>query len=165
MRKILALSLVLAISGCASPYQEIGYGGGYYHQRITEDIYKVGFRGNGFTGFEQTRDFAFLRSAEICAQLGYTHFVIEGQEEKSKETTIDMGSTSYTSGSAYGYGDSISYYGTTNTYNNEMSVTKPRIELVARYFDGKPSGRYLEIFEAKLVIGELKEKYGLNKTP
>ena len=161
MRKIL-LCLLFCISvfltGCASPYQKIGYGGGYYHQRIKEDAYKVVFRGNGFTERNRAYDFALLRAAEICIQLGYTHFVVEGEEHKTKTTNIDMGSTSYTSGSMYG--DS-SFYGTTETYSNSMPVSKPRVELFVRYFESVPSGRYLEIHEAEKVIQELSSKYNI----
>jgi len=165
MNKFLSLLFVTFISGCASyptPYQEICETGGYYHQRLAKDTYKVVFRGNGFTEYRRAYDFALLRAAEICDQLGYTHFVIEGQDDKTSTTVVDLGSTSYTSGSLYGYGGSASYYGTTRTSSFLMPITRPRVELVACYFEGKPTGLYLEIFEAKSVIEKLREKYGLN---
>jgi len=144
--------------GCtATPYQELGDTGGYYHQRLHENIFKVGFRGNGFTNYKRAKDFAFLRVAEICDQLDFTYFVIEGQNDVSASTTIDTGSTSYTSGFLYG----DSYSGTTYSSGSSMSFQKPGVELIASCFDNKPTGRYLEIFEAKLVIKQLKEKYHL----
>lgn len=165
MKKMLILLLFVALGGCATPYQAIedtGGMGGYYHQRLAEDTFKVVFSGNGFTEYKRAHDFALLRAAEICNKLGYTHFVIKGQEDRSHTSIVDMGSTSYTSGSIYGSDDLASYYGTTETYNNNMSVLKPGVELVVRYFQGKPSGRYLEIFEAESVIRKLADKYKLD---
>ena len=163
MKKNIAVLIVLFIVACATPYQKIGDTGGFYHLRMDENVFKIGFRGNGFTTYERANDFALLRAAEICKQLGYTHFVLEGQQDRSRTTEVDMGSTSYTSGSVYGYGDTASYYGTTNTYSNTMPVKKPGVELFVRYFDGKPEGRYLEIYEANSVINNLRTKYSLNK--
>jgi len=165
MKKTLTFLLLVAVGGCATPYRAIedtGGMGGYYHQRLADDTFKVVFSGNGFTEYKRAHDFALLRAAEICHELGYTHFVKEGQEDRSRTSVVDMGSTSYTSGSVYGYGDSASYYGTTTTHSNSMPVLKPGVELVVRYFQGEPLGRYLEIFEAESVIRRLALKYGLD---
>ena len=156
---------MLLITGCATPYKSIedtDGRGGYYHQRLSEDTFRVVFEGNGFTEYKRAYDFALLRVAEICVQLGYTHFVLEGQDDTTTVTDVDMGSTSYTSGSLYGYGDSASFFGTTQTYHNSMPVMKPGVVLVARYFVGKPTGKYLEIFTAGAIINMLSYKYSLD---
>ncbi|HUT29624.1 MAG TPA: hypothetical protein VMX13_07525 [Sedimentisphaerales bacterium] len=112
MKRLLTLLSVVALGGCATPYRAIedtGGMGGYYHERLAEDTFRVAFLGNGFTHYKRAHDFAFLRTAEICKQLGYTDFVVEGQEDRAGTSIIDMGSTSYTRGSVYDYGSSASY--------------------------------------------------------
>jgi len=74
---------------------------------------------------------------------------------------MDMGSTSNTSGSIYGSGSSASYFGTTNTQSNTVPVNKPGVELVVKYYEGKPEGRILELHIAETVIKEIKAKYNI----
>lgn len=131
MRKILCLLVI--IGGCATPYRPISTGGGSYYQKIQENVYRVGFRGNVAISFNQAYEYSLLRAAEIGRQLGYSHFVVESQEDKSKREYIDY----------------------------ETSVRKPRIEIVAHYYEGIPTGRHLEIHEAEKVIQELSSKYNL----
>jgi hypothetical protein len=157
---LIAISLAL-LSGCATTYQDMGDTGGYYHQKIAEDIYRIGFRGNGFTNSKRAKDFAMLRAAEVGQQLEYYYMSVEGQEDLSKTTVVNTGSTSYTTGSVHGSGNSSYYSGTTNTYSNSIPVRKPQIEFVVRYFEAEPQGRFLEVHEIAPLVSELKTKYSI----
>lgn len=153
MRKIIVLLALLLCTGCATPYQQIDENGGYYHQRSGEDFFTVGFQGNEYTDYKTAKDFAILRTAEICKQLGYTHFAVEGQTDRSK--TGSTQSFGHTSGSIY----SNTYFG--NTYYSSIPEFYPHIVITARFFEGEPTGRYLEIFVANQIIENIKEKHDI----
>lgn len=159
MKLLITMILVATLGGCATAYQPMGDTGGFYHQKVAENSYIIGFKGNGFTDSQRANDFAKLRAAEIGAKLGFTHFVIEGTLDKSRTQIVDMGSTTTTSGNVYGYGNSASFYGTSRTTSNTMPVFKPGVEIGVLYSEGVPEGRHLEVFVIQDVINELKAKY------
>jgi hypothetical protein len=163
-RNIIISAIICAVlfSGCSTTYQSMSDAGGYYHQKISENIYRIGFRGNGFTNFKKAKDFALLRATEVGNQLGYTYMSIEGSEDLSKTSVINTGSTSYTTGTAYGFGNTAYYSGTTNTYSNAVPVKKPRIEFIVKYFEGKPQERLLEVYQISSLMAELKNRYKMN---
>jgi hypothetical protein len=162
VKYLLGILLIGSLFGCATAYQPMGSTGGFYHQKKSENFYVIGFRGNGFTNAKRANDFAKLRAAEIGSKLGFTHFAIEGSVDKSSREIVNTGSTTTTSGNAYGYGNSVSYYGTSTTTNNSMPVYRPGIDIGVLYFEGIPEGRYLEIFVIEEVLSELKAKYGIS---
>jgi hypothetical protein len=129
---------------------------------IREDVYVVSFLGNGFTSPKRVKDFSMLRAAEIGKKLGYTHFALLGSEDQSTREIVATGSTSHTTGSVYGNGNSATYSGTTTTHPNTMPVFKPGVEIGVQYFEGPPQGRFLEVFEIEEVLARIREKYGLS---
>ena len=161
MKKSFWLMLLVFVGGCTTvtPYQPMGDTGGYYHQKISENSYVIGFRGNGFTERERADDYARLYAAEVCLKLKFTHFVIEGSADKSSTQVINMGSTTSTSGNAYGYGNSMSFNGTSQTTNMAIPVHKPRVEFTVLYSEGYPEGRHLEVYAAQDVVKAMREKY------
>lgn len=161
MKTIIILLLALSLSGCATSYQDLGDTGGYYHQKVTETVYRIGFRANGFTDFKKAKDFAMLRAAGIGNELGFDYMALEGVSDHSKTAYINTGSTSYTTGQAYNYGATTSYYGTTNTYSNTVPVKKPHIEYTVRYFRTKPQEKILDLKEVKPILWSLRSKYGV----
>lgn len=165
MIRIFALLSILLIVGCATPYQKLGDTGGFYHQKMADDVYVIGFRGNGFTEYQRAYDFALLRAAEVCKQLGFSYFSVEGLQDRSRTTIMDMGSTSHTSGSIYGSGSYASYFGTTNTQSNTVPIKKPGVEFAVKYYEVKPEGRILELHAAEEVIQEIKSKYKIQNIP
>lgn len=116
---------------CATLYQPEGLTGGYSETRIAENVWRVFFRGNGFTSQERAIDFALLRSAELCLGSGYRYFVvIEVANEKDVSYTILQ----------------------TNIY----AVTKPSSVNTVVCFTDRPTG-YAVVYDARFVV----EKYGL----
>ena len=73
MRKAIIL-LVFFLSGCITPYQKMGLGGGYSDMALSEDTYKVTFRGNSDTSQEYVQNMLLRRCAEITIQNGYKYF-------------------------------------------------------------------------------------------
>ena len=159
MKLLVIMFLVTLLGGCATAYQPTGETGGFYHQKVAENIYIIGFRGNGFTKYQRANDFTKLRAAEVGARLGFTYFVIERTLDRSRTQLMDMGSTTTTSGNVYGYGNSASFYGTSRTTSDTIPIYKPGVEIEVLYSEGIPEGRHLKIHVIQDVINELKGKY------
>lgn len=161
MKLLPLLLLGILLTSCATSYQSSGSTGGFYHNKVAENAYIIGFNGNGFTKSSRATDFALLRAAEIGKKLGYTHFVVEGSIDTSSREIINNGSTTTTSGNVYGYGNSASYSGTSTTTQNTVPVYKPGVEIGVLYSEGIPEGRHLEILVIDQIIQELTEKYDI----
>lgn len=157
----LFVALIVWLLGCATPYQEMGYAGGFEHRMLAEDVYAIAFSGNGFTSPKRVKDFSMLRAAEIGSKLGFTHFVVLGSEDQSASERIQTGTTSNTTGSVYGTGNYATYSGTTTTHANTTYVFKPGVEIGVKYFEGPPEGRFLEVFDVQEVLERLRQEYGI----
>ena len=57
------LSAVAAI-GCATPYQQSSFRGGYSDTRIDSNTVMVSFKGNGFTGRQKVESYLLYTCAE-----------------------------------------------------------------------------------------------------
>lgn len=62
--KIAIILTLLALSACATPYQQVGFKGGFSETRLSENVFKVNFRGNGYTNKERVSDFTLLRKVQ-----------------------------------------------------------------------------------------------------
>jgi hypothetical protein len=78
MRKILLTILIVALVGCATPYQpfELFGRGGYSDKKISEDMYQVAFYGNGPTNMQTINSLLLYRTAEITLDRGYDYFEV-----------------------------------------------------------------------------------------
>jgi len=76
MKRILATLLLLGLVGCATGYQPKSFTGGYTDMKLQDNIYRVTFKGNGYSSMERAGDFALLRSAEVTIQNGYKYFIV-----------------------------------------------------------------------------------------
>src|SRR5437764_1386447 len=56
----------LLFVACATPYQRHGFTGGFSESQLDENVFRVNFRGNGYTSPERAADFTLLRSAELA---------------------------------------------------------------------------------------------------
>jgi len=138
----------------------MSFDGGYEQRQIADDQYIVGFRGNSFTHYQDVRDFAFLRAAEIGERLGFKYMVVLSDADRSSMMLIDTGSTSYTTGAVYV--NTIS--ATTQTYGGMTPAFKPGVNLSVMYFSNKPEKKYLELYEISTLKAELETKHGMQLT-
>ena len=155
--KLFALAAVL--SGCATAYQSEGLSGGFTETQLDTNVWRVSFQGNGYTKGEQANDYAMLRSAELTLANGYTHFAFAESKTGEKVTAITTPTTSYTSASAYGSGNSV--YGTarTTTYGgNTTFISSPSSTNLVVMFKGKPDIGGMS-FDASFVCNSLGKKY------
>lgn len=130
--------LVAFLSGCATPYQSLGLGGGYSESKLDEDTYKVSFRGNGYTSQEAVQDNLLRRCAELTMQNGYKYFVIltgDGNDRVSQFSTPETVNTTGF-GTSHGYGNiypnNYTYNGFAN-YNSSTTVNPSQTYFVHRY--------------------------------
>mgnify|MGYP003326504792 CR=1 FL=1 len=69
MKNLILLSaFVLFITGCATTYQSQGFSGGFSETRLGENMFRVTFEGNGYSGKDRVADFTLLRSASIWSR-------------------------------------------------------------------------------------------------
>lgn len=64
------------LSSCATSYQTVGFTGGYSETQLAPDIFRVVFRGNGYTSRQRSQDFAMLRAAELVLTNKFTYFAV-----------------------------------------------------------------------------------------
>lgn len=179
MRKTLlalfAVFVAVSGSGCATPYEPESVMGGYSHTRLSENIFTVTFRGNGYTTRERATDFSLLRSAEIGIANSYDYFIIIGMEKYTDDSTFTTPTTSYTSGygSSYGtvnmYGDYGRYRGTTfgsvttTTYGGQtFLIAKPTTSNTILCLNEKPEGNPF-VFDAGFLAKSIIRRYGLDR--
>ncbi len=101
----LVLILIVLHTGCATTYQKDGFTGGYDETQLSENVWRVGFKGNAYTNMTKTQDFLMYKNAELTKEKGYRFFwlkVIPSDVETSMHTTqgyYDFVTKSYTGGS------------------------------------------------------------------
>ena len=78
--------LLLALIGCGTPYQSVGFiRGGFSEVYTGPNTATINFRGNSYTGLEKARHYTLRRAAEVTIARGYDYFLIEG-ESQNEET-------------------------------------------------------------------------------
>lgn len=155
---ILTISIIIILfSGCATPYQRVGLTGGYSETQLDDNVFKVNFRGNGYTSSERSADLCLLRSAELCKLAGYNYFIIVEGREYTKQSQYTSPTRSTTTGRANVIGDSI--YGsstTTTTGGQTFIISKPRSTNIIVCFVNKPDGFS---YNAEFIYDSLSKKY------
>ena len=90
--KLVALSVVCLLAGCATAYQPDGVGGGYADRRLSANTAQVSFRGNRFTTAEALHYYLLRRCADVTLQNGYDYFVLVNNEGPYESDTDVFGS-------------------------------------------------------------------------
>lgn len=169
MRKFLWLFVMaILVSGCATGYQAKGFGGGYTGMKIQDDIFKVSFRGNGYTDKERTADFALLRSAEITLENGYKYFVVLQSNTDVRTSAYTTPVTAQTEGSLNTYNtgagfSSGTYSGTTEYSGGETHVIhKPSTSMTFQCFKDKPTSAAGMIYDAEQIKANIRKAYKLD---
>jgi hypothetical protein len=161
MKKAICLSVLLLLGvGCAATsYQPHGYTGGYDETRLGEDMYRVSFNGNGYTGSNRAVDFSLLRCAELTLQSGYRYFVVLSNKSLTSTETYTSAESSQTTFQADSYGNHISGTGKTTTSGGEtFQITKPGRSNTIRLYQEKPDGMGL-VYDAIFVRNSIAKKY------
>lgn len=164
-----ALALSLLFAGCHTPYQRIGNkkDGGYSTTRNGKDSYTVTYQGPESSDPEVIYDYALLRSAELTIECGYKFFVVNSDNDRSREKlryvpgSPGIRTTEYhttLSGHTYAY----SGY-TASTPGHAVPVKVPVFTLMIKmYTQAEGIGAPASLtHEAAPLIAELKKKHDL----
>lgn len=137
LRTLLTITLfIFALTGCATPYQQKSFlMGGYDEVQLGENIFKISFRGNGYTSSGRATDYTLLRSAEVALENGYEYFAIIDEDQSTKQNL-------------------------SVTQTNVNIVTKPSSSNTIYCYKDKPDEGFA--YEAVFVIKSLKQKYGID---
>lgn len=161
MRTLAAISLVIFLGGCATAYQPQSFSGGFSETQLDTNVFRVSFKGNGYTHADTAEELALLRSAELTLKNGFTHFAIIDGRSREQLGTYTTPTQSYTTANASAYGNSA--YGTaqTTTYGGQtFRVSKPSTTNTIMCFNGKPDIQTL-VYDAQFVCNSLGQKHGV----
>jgi hypothetical protein len=161
MRLFTALSLVFLLTACATTYQPESFSGGFNETQLDKNVFRISFKGNGFTKADRAEDMALLRSAEISLKNGFSHFAIVDGKSASEFGTYTTPAQSTTTGSVSTYGNTA--YGRANTRTTggqSFLINKPSTTNTIVCFESKPEGNFF-VYDAQFVFNSLSQKYGL----
>ena len=88
--RIVIITALLTLGACASSPNYVAADSaddyGHYSRKISENRYRVNYNGNSRANFQDTRDFALLRAAELTLAEGHDWFQIVDRESATTET-------------------------------------------------------------------------------
>lgn len=73
---VCAVFLAVLLGGCATPYGEEGFTGGYDAKNLEGDIWRISFGGNGYSNPETVQSYWLYRCAELAIDKGFDGFEI-----------------------------------------------------------------------------------------
>ncbi len=145
--------------GCATSYQADGFTGGFTETQLDTNVWRVSFRGNGYTRGERTEDFALLRSAELALANKFTHFAFSESNTSSALSSYTAPVTATTNASANVFGNSV--YGsakTTYSGGGTTFISRPTANNVVVMFKEQPNLNGM-VYDANFVCNSLGQKY------
>lgn len=158
LTKMIGVALAATLVGCSTAYQSNSLTGGYSETQLAPDVFRVSFRGNGYTTPERAQDYALLRASELTLEKGYTCFALVDEKNSTTTQGVTTGGSAYTTGTAYQYGNSVNYSGnTTYVPGQTITIRKPTSSVMVRCFKTKPEGIFT--FDAAFLQNSLREKY------
>lgn len=145
---------MILLGGCATPYQSAGFTGGFSEIQLAPDVFRIVFRGNGFTDPQRAQDFAVLRAADLTLSRGFRYFGILGGADSVSQSSFTTPGEIYSSG----YFNGSTYYGT-STYVPGQTFTsfKPESGLLIRCFSERPSN--VPALDAQFLANSLRAAY------
>jgi hypothetical protein len=122
------------LSACAgSTYQKDGRTGGYTDTQLSPNVFRISFRGNGYTRPERADELALLRCADVTLLNGFTHFTIVDSQYREKHGMFTTGGQVY-------------------------MTTEPSTTRTIMCFHGKPDTSSL-IYDAAFICNSIGNKY------
>lgn len=87
------LTAATILSGCATTYSEMGAMGGVMAAPVTNDVYRISARGNGYTDATTIQDYVLLKAAETTIAAGKTHFEVINNRDATSNVTQQTAGT------------------------------------------------------------------------
>ena len=153
----LLFPLLILTGCCTTPYQPVGWGGGYSNVQLDSNTIKVSFRGNGYTSRDTVENYLLYRCAETTVQHGYDYFMIVDSSADVKHgsytTPGSYRATTNTFATGYGYGTST----TSGTYSPGQTITyrKHSATAIIKMFEGEKPQNLTNAYNARELMGYL----------
>lgn len=147
----IALFFAALLGGCSS--QRSSESGSFYHRKEAENVYVIGFSGNGSRNSQRAQDFTLLLAAQIGQKLGYAYFVVLGRQDTSKVRIAEKGAPASMPGRVKGPGNAAS--------SRTTPATMRGVEIRVLYTNRAPKGRPGEVYTINDVIRFIKSKYNI----
>ena len=149
---LVVVACVVLLGGCATT----SYRDGTYEWKQSEDTYLVGFKGNANTDGTDVGNYAVIRAVEIGRKLGYKWMAIEGTRDVTTRRSVNFSTPETTTGTFTDAGfTAVSVGGGTSSF----PVFEPGYEILVKYFEEKPDGKFLELHNLDELWAEIKERY------
>lgn len=132
-----ATAVLCLVVACATPYQGMGFRGGYSETQLGPNVFRVAFKANAFSSHERAANLALLRSAELTLEHGFRYFVLVDSEAYSKASMHSSNNHAYT-------------------------LSKPRRTNTIVCFREKPDLQG-SIFDAEFLVKSLRSKYEIRR--
>ena len=163
MRSIFSIAAIALLAGCATPYQPSGLSGGFSETQLDANVFRVSFRGNGYTGQERAQEMALLRSAELTLSNGFSYFVIVEDSSRTEYSSVVTPTQYQTTGTLSTYGNTSYLNAQTRTTGGQTFViASPSVSNTIVCFGDRPKN-YSLVYDAQFVYSSLAQKYGLVK--
>lgn len=126
------LAAATMLAGCSTTYSEMGAMGGVMAAPVTNDVYRISARGNGYTDSTTIQDYVLLKAAETTIGAGKSHFEIINNKDATSSVTQQTAGT-------FGRGlfGGISYSPGFN-----YDIVKPGEDLMIRVSNTASAGSY-----------------------
>ena len=153
-RLVTWLLAVCGLCSCATPYQEMGYLGGYKDIRLDSNTVSVSFEGNGGTPRQTVETYLLYRCAEVTRDAGYDYFVILNQ---LTEANFAVAPGQYTSSTfaTRSRGSSTMQSSTTGTYFQGPASAAYTSQALIKMFKGRKPAESAAAFDAQDIIEHL----------
>lgn len=153
------IPLTALLLGCATAYQPKSFTGGFAETQLDVNVWRVSFRGNGYTAGERAEDFTILRSAELALANDFTHFAFSSSKTNTEVSSYTTPITATTTGSAQAFGDTILASSTTQYSGGDTEyISRPVTNNIVFMFKGKPNIKTI-VYDANFICNSLGEKY------
>lgn len=155
MNKIIYLIFTAALlCGCATGYQSRSFTGGFSDMKLQDNIYRINFRGNGYTGRDRAADFCLLRSAQVTLLNGYKYFIVLDTNSGVQTAAFSSPVVAQTYSNGY---SATTYVSGSQTY----FIHKPSTMMTIECFKDKPSNVNGMIYDADQINTNIRAAYGI----
>jgi len=147
MKIIIIFFYVLLLSACATSYQRVGFSGGFDELQLDDNMWRVTFRGNGYTSRQRTSDFALLRCAELTLKKGFKYFVLVTGNTSTSTSAHTTPTQSFVSGNTI-----------TTTGGSTYLISKPSTSNTILMLKEKPK---TFVYNAKFIVKSIRAAYDI----
>ncbi|MDH4993050.1 hypothetical protein QEZ48_19735 [Aquamicrobium lusatiense] len=148
----------MALGACQTPYQAEGIGGGYEDIRLSDDLFEIRARGNGYSSAAHTRNIMLLRAADLALQNNFSHFaILDGSMRESTRFAGMSTGMATTNVQATVYGNTA--YGTATTVYTPSSpqyVSNQHGAMMVKMLHSPSQGA----LDARMIYDQLNPKIG-----